>query len=84
VSELTVQVHSRAPLIATLPDPPAGGKEFGDVVAAIAHFVALGAVVVTTVDEPQPVTHRAMKPRAAGWNRMAIASANELPRRSHS
>jgi hypothetical protein len=69
VSELTLQVHSRVVLIVTFPEPPPEENELGDVVAVIAHFVALGAVAVTDVDEEvQPLTNKLTNPTTAARN----------------
>ena len=81
-SERIVQVHSPAAVIAMLPEPPVGGKELGDVTAAIAHFVVLGAVTVDVVDEPQPPWNTtAITPRTIVSRRTRAPSANALPAR---
>ena len=81
-SERIVQVHSPAAVIAMLPEPPVGGKELGDVTAAIAHFVVLGAVTVDVVDEPQPPWNTtAITPRTIVSRRTRSPSANALPAR---
>ena len=68
VSELIVQLHSRALVTAMLPEPPAYGKERGDVVADTSHFVALGAVVEVDPDV-QPVMNRTRPANAAVHHR---------------
>jgi hypothetical protein len=81
-SELTVQVHSRAALIETFPDPPFAANEFVDRVAEVAHFVALGAVSDIDVDaDVQPLTKKAMKAGIAAGNRTAVARANGMPKK---
>jgi hypothetical protein len=63
-SELIVQLHSRALVTARVPEPPACGKERGDVVAETSHFVALGTVVDVDADV-QPMTRRTRPANAA-------------------
>jgi hypothetical protein len=68
VSDVTVQVHSRAALTVRFPEPPPGGKALGDISTETAHLVALGAVAVTDVDvddELQAVTTAAIRARTA-------------------
>jgi hypothetical protein len=72
VSDVTVQVHSRAALTVRLPEPPPEGKALGDISTETAHLVALGAVAVTDVDvdeELQAVRMRTMKARTAACSR---------------
>jgi hypothetical protein len=78
VSELTVQLHSRSALIASVPEPPSEGNELGEVVAKIAHL-GVGAVVTDVVDDVQPLTSSAIVARMAIWHRTALALANTLP-----
>jgi hypothetical protein len=72
VSDVTVQVHSRAALTVRLPEPPPEGKALGDISTETAHLVALGAVAVTDVDvddELQAVTTRVMRARTVACSR---------------
>jgi hypothetical protein len=70
VSDVTVQVHSRAALTVRLPEPPPEGNAFGAISTEIAHLVALGAVAVTDVDdELQALTTTAMRARTGARSR---------------
>ena len=75
-----VQVQSRVLVMAMLPDPPADGKEPGEVVAASAHRVALGAASVVEVDV-QPATQKTRALIAIAARRTWLRSANCLPLR---
>ena len=73
-----VHGHSRALVITMLPEPPEDGNELSELVAAIAHFVPLGEVAVTDVDELQPLT----TPRATTLQTISARCTSAASRKS--
>lgn len=57
-SDAATHSHSRSVLIANVPEPPAAGTDDVLAVAVTAHRVMEGAVTLTSVDPPQPLSAR--------------------------
>jgi hypothetical protein len=66
-----LHVKSRAPVIATLPDPPEWGKEAEESVPETSHFGALGDVVVIELDELVQPLRKRTSPAVGERNRTA-------------